>query len=181
MEKNYKRIEFEPGQHIDTAIEHLKSHGELVCADFNGVTLYSDIDDINSAYQKLFGKTQAEVKAEWQADMERYEEEKRQHKEALPGLIKHYRAEGKKVLDKQYHAEWERCVPIRLNDIYRGMELDATLDIIKALNAGDSFGSVKAIVEKQGHSGMSFSLICAMIKAFCDRGTSFVFYLNPKN
>lgn len=35
----------------------------------------------------------------------------------------------------------------------------------------------KNIIEKQNHSGMSFSLVRAMVVAFCDRGAKFADYL----
>jgi len=57
------------------------------------------------------------------------------------------------------------------------MELGATLDIVKELNAGCNLEVAKEIIEGQGHSGTSFSLICSMVKSFCDRGGEFVNYV----
>jgi hypothetical protein len=31
-------------------------------------------------------------------------------------------------------------------------------------------------IENQGHSGMSFGLVCSMVKSFCDRGVEFSSY-----
>jgi len=36
---------------------------------------------------------------------------------------------------------------------------------------------VKPLIENQGHSGMSFELVCAMVGAFSDRGKEFVKYV----
>ena len=83
---------------------------------------------------------------------------------------------GKEILDEKYHETWAKCVPVRLSDLYEGMELGATLDIVKELNAGYELKTVKKIIEGQGHSGMSFDLVCLMVKAFCDRGSEFVSY-----
>ena len=80
------------------------------------------------------------------------------------------------VLEK-YHETWAKCVPIRLDDLYQGMELGATLDIVKELNAGCELQKAKEIIEGQGHSGMSFGLVCSMVKSFCDRGQEFVSYV----
>ena len=38
----------------------------------------------------------------------------------------------------------------------------------------------KVYMEDQGHSGMSWSLVCAMIKEFCIHGEEFVMWLNKK-
>jgi hypothetical protein len=57
------------------------------------------------------------------------------------------------------------------------MELGNCLDIIKELNAGCELETAKKIIEDQGHSGMSFGLVCSMVKAFCDRGVEFVTYV----
>ena len=72
---------------------------------------------------------------------------------------------------------WIECVPIRLDDLYRGFELGSCLDIVKELNSGCSFEKAKEIVYSQGHSGLSFGLICSMLRSFCDRGNEFVMFL----
>ena len=177
MEKKYKKIEFSAGQDIESAVKELKEHRGLVCGSFNGQILYSDVDDIDSAFKKITGKTKAEFDAEIKADNERYKEEERKHKEAIPELTREWTSKGREILKEKYHELWEKCVPIRLGDLYQGMELDATLQIVKELNLGCSLEVAKEIIEKQGHSGMSFSLVCSMVKSFCDRGEEFVNYV----
>lgn len=54
------------------------------------------------------------------------------------------------------------------------MELGACLEIVTELNNGCDLDKAKSIIENQGHSGMSFSLVCHMVKAFCNRGGEFV-------
>lgn len=179
MEK-YQKIQFSPGCSIKTAIENLslfKDQGVLVYGEFNGQKLYSDIDDLDSAYKKITGKTQAEFHAEMKADNDQYAEEERKHKESIPELTKEWIEKGKAVLHENYHEKWAEVVPIRLGDLYRGMELGATLDIVKELNNGCDLDTAKKIIENQGHSGMSFSLVCSMVIAFCDRGHEFVKYV----
>ena len=179
MKKNYRKIEFGAGDSIETAIkamEHFKKNGALVCGTFNGKTLYSDIDDLDTAYKKITGKSKSEFDAEMKADNDRYKEEERQHKNAIPELTNEWIEKGKAIIDEKYHELWIKCVPIRLGDLYRGMELGACLEIVKELNSGCELENAKIIIEEQGHSGMSFGLVCSMIKSFCDRGTEFVNY-----
>lgn len=176
MEKNYKEIEFGFGD-IESAVKELKSHNELVCGSFNGQMLYSDIDDVDSAYKKITGKTKAECDAEAKAENDRYKEEERKHKEAIPELTKQWIEKGNSILDEKYREKWASCVPIRLDDLYRGFELGACLEIVIKLNNGCTLDEAKAIIEKQGHSGMSFGLVCSMVRSFCDRGSEFVSFV----
>ena len=173
----YREIDFSAGQNIESAVKKLKEQKDLVCGSFNGQMLYSDIDDMDSAYKKITGKTKAEYDAEAKAANDRYEEEKRKHEEAIPELTNEWIERGKAILSEKYHEAWEKCVPIRLGDLYRGMELGATLDIVEELNTGCKLETAKTIIEGQGHSGMSFSLVCSMVKSFCDRGGEFVNYV----
>lgn len=175
MEKNYRKIEFGLGD-ISSAMEELKRHNDLVCGSFNGQMLYSDIDDVDSAYKKITGRTKTEFDAERKAENDRYKEEERKHKEAIPELTKEWIEKGKAILAEKYHETWIKCVPIRLGDLYRGMELGNCLTIVKELNAGCELETAKTIIEEQGHSGMSFGLVCSMVKSFCDRGSEFASY-----
>jgi len=171
----YKKIKFGFGD-VESAVKELKSHNELVCGSFNGQMLYSDIDDLDSAYVKITGKTKAEFDAEIKAENDKYKEDQRKHKEAIPELTKEWIEKGKAILDEKYLELWNKCVPIRLGDLYQGMELGNCLEIVEQLNNGKTVEEVKPLIENQGHSGMSFGLVCSMVKSFCDRGEEFVNY-----
>lgn len=175
MEK-YRKIEIWAGTTIDSAITELKKHEDLVCIEFNGKTLYSDIDDIESAYKKITGKTKSEFDEAERKRQAEYEREKREHEEAIPRLTEEWIEKGNKILDKKHHELWAKIVPIRLKDLYRGFELSACLDIIEQLNNNCDLEQAKMTIEEQGHSGMSFGLVCLMIRELCDRGTEFVNY-----
>ena len=176
MKKSYKEIEFGFGD-IESAVKELKSHKELVCGSFNGEMLYSDIDDLDSAYKKITGKTKTEFDEAKRIRHEEYQEQQRKHKESIPELTKEWIAKGKEVLEEKYLELWNKCVPIRLSDLYQGMELGMCLDIVKELNNGCELQKAKEIIESQGHSGISFGLICSMLKSFCNRGNEFVEYV----
>lgn len=180
MEKTYRKIEFGIGDSIERVMNDLarfKERGELVYGEFNGQKLYSDIDDLDSAFKKITGSTKAEFDAEREKEHLEYEEHKRKHNEAIPELTKEWIEKGKEILDIKYLIKWNKCVPIRLGDLYEGMELGATLDIVKELNAGCELKTAKEIIEGQGHSGTSFGLVCLMVESFCDRGAEFVSYI----
>ena len=104
----------------------------------------------------------------------RYKEEERKHKENIPKLTKEWIEKGEEILDEKYYERWEKIVPIRLDDLYHGMELGNCLDIVNILNNGGSLDEAKEQIESQGHSAMSFGLVCSMVREFCDRGNEFV-------
>jgi hypothetical protein len=179
METNYRKIEFGAGDSIERAIKDLarfKERGELVYGEFNGQKLYSDIDDLDSAFKKITGKTKAEFDKARQKEHDEYEAENKRHEEAIPELTKEWIEKGKAILAEKYHETWIKCVPIKLGDLYRGMELGNCLTIVKELNAGCELEAAKTIIEEQRHSGMSFGLVCSMVKSFCDRGAEFASY-----
>lgn len=174
--KKYKQIEFSIGNSIDSAVKEMSQYNELVCGSFNGHTLYSDIDTLDSAYKKITGKTKSEFDAERKAEHDRYNEQKQKHKDSIPELTIEWIEKGNSILDKKYRELWAECVPIRLGDLYEGMELKCCLDIVVELNKGCTLDVAKSIIDEQGHSGMSFGLVCSMVKSFCDRGEAFVDY-----
>jgi len=174
--KNYREIEFGFGD-IEEAVKELKSHKDLVKGTFNGQILYSDIDDMDSAYKKITGSTKAEFDEARRLENVEYERKNKEHKEAIPQLTIEWIEKGNKILDKKYHKTWAKCVPIRLGDLYRGMELGNCLEIVELLNKGAELEKVKPLIEEQGHSGMSFDLVCSMVREFADRGEEFVKYM----
>lgn len=176
MKKNYREIEFMAGCNIESAVKELKEQNDLVCGSFNGQMLYSDIDDLDSAFKKVTGKTKAEFDESQRKRQAEYEAENKRHEEAIPKLTEEWIEKGNAILDKKHHELWAKIVSVRLKGLYKGFELGACLDIVKELNAGCELDKAKGIIEEQGHSGMSFGLVCSMIKEFCDRGTEFVNY-----
>lgn len=83
---------------------------------------------------------------------------------------------GREILDESKWELWDEIVPIRLDDLYQGMELECCLAIVKILNEG-TLEEAKKEIQSQGHSGMSFGLVCAMVKEFSPRGEEFVNFI----
>lgn len=180
MGRIYKTIEFGTGCTVEEAVRELLRHREkgfVVCGDFNGVTLYSDTVTMDSAYQEITGKTKAEFDKDRQQWKEDYDRRQKEHEENIPELSILWIEKGRKILSKDKWELWDEIVPIRLGDLYHGMELGNCLDIVEILNRNGSLDEAKEKIEKQGHSGMSFSLVCAMVKEFSDRGNEFVGYV----
>lgn len=172
----YIEIDLDCGLSIIDSVKLLHSKAEATdkkyFGEFNGHKLTSDMT-VDEAYIECLGRTSKEFKDEqekWRQDLIRKEEE---HKKKIPELIKCWIKEGNEVLSQDKWTEWDKCVPIRLGDLYEGMELGQCLDIIKAVNE-DSIAAGIEVMKNQGHSGMSWGLMKSMIYTFCDCGTEFV-------
>lgn len=171
------KLEFRLGDSIEDAVNDLltfKRYGLSAYGEFNGAMLLSDAVTMDYAYTKITGKTKAEFDKAQQDRMNEYDEIKRKHKETIPEQTALWMEKGRKVLTEDKWDRWDEIVPIRLDDMYRGMELGNCLDIAEILNNKGTFEEAKVKIDEQGHSGMSFGLVCSMIKEFSDRGEEFV-------
>lgn len=180
MNKKYEQVEFFAGSTVEEAVNELlnyKQKGKLVCGEFNGVVLFSDLVTMDSAYQQITGKTKPEFDKSQREWKDNYDKQKKEHNERIPELSRVWMKKGREILTEDKWEYWDQIVPIRLNDLYRGMELGACLDIVNVLNNNGTLDEAKETIESQGHSGMSFGLVCAMVKEFSDRGNEFVEYV----
>ena len=183
MSNEYRKIEFDCGCRICDAVEELlkyRNKGYLVFGEFNGVKLYSDTVTIDGAYKEITGRTKSEFDESIAKSRVEYEEQKRVFENQIPENTNYWSEKGKQILTPDKWDYWCEIVPIRLKDIYQGMELGCCLDIISILNNGGSFSKAKHEIEKQNHSGMSFGLVCSMIREFSEKGNDFVNYLNQR-
>lgn len=175
MNKKYQETEFSVGWGIENAVEHLlmfKKAGILMCGSFNGRMLYSDTVTMDSAYLEITGKTKQEFDKAQEERRETYIREEKEFQDHIPQLCKDFMLRGREVLTEDKWKYWDEIVPIRLKDLYHGMELGNTLDIILSLNEGD-FDKAKEKFNEQGHSGMSASLVFVMVEEFSDKGKEF--------
>lgn len=176
MNKDYKEIKLYAGCSIKIAVAKLleyRERGELACCNFNEHMLYSDTVTVDGAYLEIVGMTKKEFDKEQERQREEDRKREEAHKAKIPELTKEWIEKGHEILDEKYWDYWDECVPIRLSDLYHGMELKCCLDIIEPLNNGCSLEEAKEIIESQGHSGMSFGLVRVMVREFCDRGGEF--------
>lgn len=179
MEKERRKIELCAGTSIDGAICELKYRAKTllntICyASFNGVELTSE-DSVDDAYLKVTGKTKAENDKELDEFVEQYYRREEEHKSRIPELTEKYSKEAKGFINEDKLDEWNRILPIRLGDLYHGMEVEQTLDICRIMR--DESLEYDARIRKaydlfmnSGHSGMSANLTAQMIKVFCPHG-----------
>ena len=178
MENKYTEVELN-GYNIESCVNELleyKRKGKLVYADFNGHRLYSGTVTMDSAYKEITGNTKKEYYDHIEKQLEEYKKQKMEHIKSIPEKSKYYMQKGREILHESKWELWDKIVPIRLNDLYQGMELKCCLDIVEILNKG-TLQDAKKEIENQGHSGMSFGLLCSMLKEFSPRGQEFVDFI----
>lgn len=178
--KEYKEITMDIGSTLRDAyctLQYYKKRGVDACTNFNDKMLNSDmtLDDI---YELITGKTYAEFEYEQFESRKRTQEEKDEFQKNLPELEKYWIEEGKKFITKEYE-NYVKCVPIRLRDLYHGLELKYLKELAEPINNKEYKKAVE-LLGKQGHSGMSYGLIKSMIMAFLENGNEFIKYLGGK-
>lgn len=150
-----------------------KIFGENIYIDFNGHRLYSLLDDENSCFMKVLGKS----KQQWEEDrikwLKNYEKEQEENKKQAERKIPAWIERGNKLIYPQRQETWKDCVDIRAHDLYNGMELDNALDIMECLENGGTIEEANKILEDANHSGMSYSVTLSIIVSFSKRGPEF--------
>lgn len=143
---------------------------------FNGTFLKSDEDSqvtIDDLYLKVIGMNKSDYDLQCLHEREQYQKELDEFKSKIPELTIKYVEKAKGIIDDI--ETWKKYVPARLNDIYRGMELDCVLELIKLIKDGKSFKEVENKLNDQGHSYMSYSIVLQLLKVF--GGNDFVTWL----
>lgn len=176
-----KKIEILGATNLDDAMSELKQASEKcnqVCyADFNGKEIYST-DTLDEAYNKVVGCSKADFDKRRQDKIDELKKRDEEHKANIPKLTAYWITEGRKHISSEYWELWDKCVPVRLGDLYQGVELDCTIKLVKILNSSenidDTYQAAKQEIESQGHSGMSFGLVKSMIISFHRNGALFI-------
>lgn len=175
-----KKIEFYAGQDLDKAYQDLQINAPC-CGEFNGKVLYST-DTIDEIYAKVLGTSKWEYEEHLRKEHEEYERKEAEFKAKIPQLTDEYRKRARGIIPLEHLEYWDKIVPIRLNDLYHGMELDCLLELIATLNDNAKEESEKmefcrTMFSKQGHSGMSAGLVFSGLKYFHPLGEMLVTYI----
>lgn len=179
-----KEIEMYPGVYIDYAYEQLKKFkqetGEDCFCKFNGKELYSS-EALDEMYLKVTRKTKAEFDKDFQDKHNEYLRREAEFHAKIPQLAIEYRQRARGIIPNKHLEYWDEIVPIRLNDLYKGFELDCLLKLISELNTDkpqeERFKNCLQMFIDQGHSGMSASLMFSGLSQFHDLGSQLVDYI----
>ena len=180
--KSYSnRIEFSAGQSLESAYRDLQEYAPSY-GEFNGHTIYS-YETLDEIFQKIVGMTKDEFYQYAKEEERKYQEQLKTHKEKIPELILYYKDKARGIIPEDKLEFWDNIVPIRLNDLYQGIELQCLLDIITILNdenktKEDRFNNCYELFYKQGHSGTSGIIVLYGLKQLHPLGYEFVDYFN---
>jgi hypothetical protein len=166
------------GQTLENAYNEMKRLAEesnkRVEAEFNTYSINSDMS-IDDVFLLITDKTYIQ----WlDYRQKQREEEKRKEEEfqnKLPELIEKYKQEARGLVIDSQLDYWDKIVPIRLNDLYQGMELGETLKYCKMMRDESMPLEDRLVKARQDfinsvHSGMSRSLMLKMIHTFVPDG-----------
>ena len=158
---------------LEDVVRELLKYKEIgidVYCDFNKHKLYSRNVTLDSAYLEVTGYTYQEFLRRKRESIEKWrkeqEEEKERNKAKKPEWIKR----GRKLIDEALWSEWERCIDIRINDLYNGMEVECALQIMEAYENNTPIEEISKQIESQGHSGASYGMLKSIIINFYRRG-----------
>lgn len=150
--------------------------------DFNEKTLYST-DSLDDVYTKVTGKSKAEYDKYICKIHEEYDRKETEFKAKIPQLTEDYKKRARGIISEEHLEYWDKIVPIRLNDLYHGMELDCWLTFIEILNdtsieESERFERCQSLFFKQNHSGMSGSLVLKGLRYFHPLGEKVAEYIS---
>lgn len=98
-----------------------------------------------------------------------YEAEEAAYRESIPEATEKWIKWGEENLKPEVLDMWKECVPIRLDDLYHGMELDCFQKVFAAYQEDKSIENIRKVLDDQNHSGMSYGLMCSLIYSFLDK------------
>jgi hypothetical protein len=159
-------------------LDQLSVHVKVI---FNGHVLDSFChNNVDRVFKEVLGVSKKDYDKVVKAKREEIRRENDEFQKRVPEIINDYIERGHKILDEKYHKLWDECVPVRVNDIYHGLECNACLDLIQMLNNGDDFDDVNEVFNNQDHSGLSHAMVCSMLVQLCDRGSDFIKHVGDK-
>ena len=165
----FKMVRGVIGGDIDQCFQKLQQmaaeQNEVLGYQFNGKIITSDMT-IDDAYSAVLGMTKTEYDkemAEWRAQKEREELEFQERK---PQLAMAYKEQGASLISPELIPDWNAFVDLSLNDLYKGADCKASLEILEAMKNGASLEEAKEIFDKQAHSGMSASRVSSVVEKF---------------
>lgn len=167
---------------LDVAIAVLskaKNENKNIYIDFNGIKLYSFLDDEDSAYKKVVGMSKyewGEAKKKWHS---KYLESVKIEKQDAEAKIPEWINRGNLLIYPQREEEWIERVYARARESYHGADLENALQVMEFLSKNGSFAKAKKILNSAGHSGASYSVVIRIIADFAKNGPEFIKFIEP--
>ena len=168
---------------LDEVIKKLqvfKSANVNVYVDFNGSKLYSLLDDEDSCYKKVTGKSKEEFEEAERQWREEYHRKEAEEKAKAQAAIPEYVEAGKALVYPQKLDEWKKCVEGRVSDLYHGRDLANAIEAMKVLEESGKFEDAKKVIDDADHSGASYGMVMRVIVNFSKKGPDFYEFMEPE-
>ena len=168
---NYRKY----GNTIEAAVKTLedyKAKGESVVIEFNGHKLYSCDVTMDGAYQEVLGMTKEEHEKQKEEWLKEYREREAKEQKRAQEEIPYWLEKGSSLIYPERAEEWKQCVEARASDLYHGKDLDAAIEVMEMLENG-TLNDAKEVLEGQGHSGTSYSMVRNIVFSFSKKGPEF--------
>lgn len=179
-----REIYFCAGCNIDDAYKQMKKCAITTGRDcfgiFNGKKLFSTYT-LDECYKTLTSLTKSEFEEKCRKEHEEYLRKEEEFKLSIPVKIKEYKQKAIGIIPDDKIEYWNKIVPIRLNDLYHGRELDCWLELIAELNKDtpkeQRLENCKKMFSEQGHSGMRANLVFSGLEDLHELGKELVKYI----
>ena len=101
------------------------------------------------------------------------EEQKRNREEEAIKRVPEWINEGKSLIDSSRVAFWQETVMTRSIDLYKGVDLEIFLNIMRRMRNGDNMEDIVASYVRTEYSSMFRAFVNFLIKEFSGRGEEF--------
>lgn len=151
-------------------------------ADFNDkiIIVSADITE-DSLYEFICGKTKKE-KEEWeQEEFNKIRIRRQKYEETIKDLIPVYKEKFQKVIENKYFDELDEIIKPCLESCYETYLLDSAYDVLERnKNNKMTNQEIEKILERHGHSGMSYSIVINILEKISDFGKDYKKYIDDK-
>ncbi len=171
-----KKIDVSQCNNLESVVNTLldaKVNGDSVYCEFNGYKFYSDTVSMDTAFIEVTGKTKADFDREQEELRSSYKIRQIDGEQRAKDNVLNWIEKGQSLIFPERYAEWEKCVIARASDLYYGLELDRTLEIMEVLENGASIEDAKQIFDEQENFGMFSSMVRNILFEFSSRGPEF--------
>ena len=83
--------------------------------------------------------------------------------------IHSYIIRGHKVFKEDKLDTWDKVVPVRVDDLYNGLEVENALQIVEEYERSHDINECRRIFNEANHSGWSAGLVKVIIYQFYDK------------
>ena len=150
-------------------------------AVFNGHKFFTDDEDltVDRMYKEITGMLREERIALRSQQIHECANRKNKEQHFIAEKISSFIFSGISCLERKHWKAWIDIVPVRVMDLYHGYDLECFLELYDELEFC-TFEEAKETFYKQGHSGMSGSIVLSMLKEFSPKGEEFYQFMEKR-